>query len=61
MLFEEALNIAKASPLLMFTTAILGYFLTYEKTFFNVANWFFWKYTYKLFNKARYYETNNGR
>ena len=33
MLFEEALNIAKASPLLMFTTAILGYFLTYEKTF----------------------------
>ena len=33
MLFEEALNIAKASPLLMFTTAILGYFLTYKKTF----------------------------
>ena len=33
MLFEEALNITKASPLLMFTTAILGYFLTYEKTF----------------------------
>ena len=33
MLFEEALNIAKASPLLMFTTAVMGYFLTYEKTF----------------------------
>ena len=33
MLFEEALNIAKASPLLMFSTAILGYFLTYQKTF----------------------------
>ena len=33
MLFEEAIHIAKASPLLMFTTAIMGYFLTYEKTF----------------------------
>ena len=33
MLFEEAIHIAKASPLLMFTTAILGYFLTYKKTF----------------------------
>ena len=34
MLFTEALHIAKASPLLMFSTAILGYFLTYQKTFF---------------------------
>ena len=33
MLFEEAIHIAKASPLLMFTTAVMGYFLTYEKTF----------------------------
>lgn len=33
MFFIEAINIAKASPLLMFTTAILGYFLTYHKTF----------------------------
>ena len=33
MLFTEALNIAKASPLLMFSTAVLGYFLTYQKTF----------------------------
>ena len=33
MLFEEAIHIAKVSPLLMFATAILGYFLTYEKTF----------------------------
>ena len=33
MLFEEALHIAKASPLLMFTTAVMGYFITYEKTF----------------------------
>lgn len=33
MLFTEALHIAKASPLLMFSTAILGYFLTYQKTF----------------------------
>ena len=34
MLFTEALHIAKASPLLMFSTAILGYFLTYQKTLF---------------------------
>tara|TARA_B100000963_G_scaffold359788_1_gene388190 strand:- start:3394 stop:3951 length:558 start_codon:yes stop_codon:yes gene_type:complete len=33
MFFEEALNIAKASPLLMFSTAVMGYFLTYQKTF----------------------------
>lgn len=33
MLFTEALHIAKASPLLMFSTAVLGYFLTYQKTF----------------------------
>ena len=33
MLFEEALHIAKASPLLMFTTAVMGYFITYQKTF----------------------------
>lgn len=33
MLFEEALNIAKVSPLLMFTTAIMGYLLTYKKIF----------------------------
>ena len=33
MLFEETINIAKVSPLLMFATAIMGYFLTYEKTF----------------------------
>lgn len=33
MLFIEAMNIAKVSPLLMTTTALLGYFLTYEKTF----------------------------
>ena len=33
MLFEEAISIAKVSPLLMFATAIMGYLLTYEKTF----------------------------
>tara|TARA_B100000925_G_scaffold5978_1_gene4240 strand:+ start:28 stop:579 length:552 start_codon:yes stop_codon:yes gene_type:complete len=33
MLFEEAIHIAKASPLLMFATSIMGYLLTYEKTF----------------------------
>ena len=33
MLFEETIHIAKVSPLLMFATAIMGYLLTYEKTF----------------------------
>ena len=33
MLFEELISIAKVSPLLMFTSAIMGYMLTYEKTF----------------------------
>jgi len=33
MLFIEAMNIARVSPLLITATAILGYFLTYEKTF----------------------------
>ena len=33
MLFEELISIAKVSPLLMFATTIMGYMLTYEKTF----------------------------
>ena len=36
MLFEETINIAKVSPLLMFAT-VMGYLLTYEKTFIIIS------------------------